>query len=123
MATYCNDSQWIYSSFNGFMEFVASQSIGTVDEPSNTVSSMKPKAATSIVLGALTITGGRIVQDREPLYTDKMIVGGMFVVLGISVANAYSPPFADVFAFLLLIVAFLIYGMDLMTSIGFQVRE
>lgn len=82
---------------------------------------MKPRASTSIILAGLTITGGRIVQNKQPIYTDKMIVGGTFVVIGIAIMNAYNINFADAFALLLLVVAFLMYGVDLMKAIGFQV--
>jgi hypothetical protein len=70
----------------------------------------------------LTVGGGRIVRHNDPIFTDRMIVGGMMLVFGVATANAINPNFAAVFAILIFVAAFLIYGVDLMTAIGFQVK-
>lgn len=84
---------------------------------------IKPKAAVSFILTGLTVTGGRMVRDQEPILTDRIIVGGMVYVLGLAIMNQYSVDFTDVFALLVFIAAFLIYGMDLMRAVGFKLRE
>jgi hypothetical protein len=79
-------------------------------------------ASTPLVLTVLTVGGGRIVRGNDPIFTDRMIVGGMMLVFGIAAANALNPGFATAFAVLIFVAAFLIYGVDLMKAIGFQVK-
>lgn len=79
-------------------------------------------ASTPLVLTVLTVSGGRIVRGNDPIFTDRMIVGGMMLVFGIAAANQLNPSFAATFALLIFVAAFLTYGVDLMTAIGFQVK-
>ncbi|MGH3570870.1 MAG: hypothetical protein ACRDUW_03425 [Pseudonocardiaceae bacterium] len=61
------------------------------------------------------------MQQQDPIFTDRMIVGGMMLVFGVAAANTLSPKFAATFALLIFVAAFLAYGPALMTAIGFEV--
>jgi hypothetical protein len=78
--------------------------------------------STPLVLTVLTVAGGRIVRGNDPIFTDRMIVGGMMLIFGVAAANTINPGFAAAFATLIFVAAFLIYGVELMTAIGFQVK-
>jgi hypothetical protein len=79
------------------------------------------RASTPLLLTFLTVGGGRIAENNDPVFTSRIVVGGTIVILGVAMTNAFSPQLATAFALLILVVAFLRYGISLMRSIGFQV--
>lgn len=75
-----------------------------------------PPAAVSLILSAMTIYGGHIVDD-VPI-NQHVVVGGGFVILSLAVVNTISPGLADVFALLLFVAVFLKYGLGILVAIG-----
>lgn len=75
-----------------------------------------PPAAVSVLLGVITVYAGHVVED-SPI-TERIVVGGAFLVLGLSVMHYISPGLADVFALLIFIVILLRYGVGIFTNIG-----
>jgi len=70
----------------------------------------------SIILSVITVYAGHVVEDAP--ITERIVVGGAFLVLGLSVMHYVSPGLADVFALLIFIVILLRYGVGILTNIG-----
>ena len=75
-----------------------------------------PPASVSIILSVITVYAGHVVEDAP--ITERIVVGGAFLVLGLSVMHYVSPGLADVFALLIFIVILLRYGVGILTNIG-----
>ena len=75
-----------------------------------------PPASVSVILGVITVYAGHVVEDQP--VTERVVVGGAFLVLGLSVMHYVSPGLADVFALLIFIVILIRYGVGILTNIG-----
>lgn len=75
-----------------------------------------PPASVSVILSVITVYAGHVVED-QPI-TERVVVGGAFLVLGLSVMHYVSPGLADVFALLIFIVILLRYGVGIFQAIG-----
>lgn len=79
-----------------------------------------PPAGVSLMLAAGTVWAGHVVRD-EPI-TERLIVGGSFIVLATAIANQISRGFAQAFSMLIFVVVVLAYGVDILTSIGLTTK-
>lgn len=79
-----------------------------------------PPAAVSVMLGVLTVYGGHVVEDTP--ITERIVIGGAFLILGLSVMHSVSPGLSDVFALLILIVIVLRYGVGILQNIGLSTQ-
>lgn len=75
-----------------------------------------PPASVSVILGVITVYAGHVVEDTP--ITERVVVGGAFLVLALSVMHYVSPGLADVFALLIFIVILIRYGVGILTNIG-----
>lgn len=75
-----------------------------------------PPASVSILLGVITVYAGHVVEDAP--VSERVVVGGAFLILGLSVMHYVSPGLADVFALLIFIVILLRYGVGILQNIG-----
>lgn len=80
-----------------------------------------PPAGVSLILATGTVWAGRTVRD-EPI-TEGLVVAGAFIILSTAVVNQFSSGFASVFSLLIFIAAFLVYGLDIMRSIGLATQD
>lgn len=75
-----------------------------------------PPASVSVLLGVITVYAGHVVENAP--ITERVVVGGAFLVLGLSVMHTVSPGLTDVFALLIFIVILLRYGVGILQNIG-----
>lgn len=75
-----------------------------------------PPAGVSVILGIITVYAGHVVEDQP--VNERLVIGGSFLVLCLSVMHVVSPGLADVFALLILIALVLRYGVGILQSIG-----
>lgn len=75
-----------------------------------------PPASVSVILGVITVYAGHVVENQP--VTERVVVGGAFLVLSLSVMHYVSPGLADVFALLIFIVILLRYGVGIFRAIG-----
>lgn len=75
-----------------------------------------PPASVSVILGVITVYAGHVVENQP--VGERVVVGGAFLVLGLSVMHYISPGLADVFALLIFIVILLRYGVGIFRAIG-----
>jgi hypothetical protein len=75
-----------------------------------------PPASVSVILGVITVYAGHVVEDTP--VTESVVIGGGFLILGLSVMHYVSPGFSDVFALLILVAITLRYGVGILQGIG-----
>jgi len=75
-----------------------------------------PPASVSIILSAMTIYANSLATDQP--VTERVVVGGGFVIISLAVMNTVSPGLANTFALLIFIAIFLKYGLTVLIAIG-----
>lgn len=80
-----------------------------------------PPAGVTLILAAGTVWAGRVVQDKP--ITEQIVIAGAFVVLATAVVNQISPGFAAAFSMLIFVAVVLVYGIDILTSVGLSTQN
>lgn len=75
-----------------------------------------PPAGISVIMGAIVVYAGHVTEDTP--ITERVVVGGVFLVVSLSFMHAVSPGLSDVFALLVLVALVLRYGVGILRSIG-----
>lgn len=82
---------------------------------------MPPLASTSYILALLTVSAGRGIRNQK-VVTPQIVTAAFIILLGLMLINGFNSDLAGVFALLLFISTFMVYGPDLLGYVGFNLE-